>query len=84
MDFSGSSVCNLITLHILWSMIYNKNIWDTYKWYNEKEVPGLMKFKGILKATRYKLVNTPKNNPGVSLLSAEVSKGGYPEFLAMY
>jgi len=33
------------------------------KWYNEVHIPMLMKYKGIKKTTRYKVMDTDKNKP---------------------
>ena len=54
------------------------------QWYNEKHVPTLMKFTGIKRATRYRLVSAPKGAQGVNPLSAETGKEGYPKYLAIY
>jgi len=54
------------------------------KWYNEKHVPGLMKFKGIKRATRYRLVRTAKGAPGVNPSPAGAGQEGYPQYLAIY
>ncbi|MBI2832508.1 MAG: EthD family reductase [Chloroflexi bacterium] len=41
------------------------------KWYNETHIPMILKFKGVKKATRYKIVG---DNP----------EGKYPTYLAIY
>jgi antibiotic biosynthesis monooxygenase (ABM) superfamily enzyme len=39
------------------------------RWYSAKHVPDILKFKGIRKATRYKIID---------------DKGEYPKYLAIY
>ncbi len=39
------------------------------KWYDEVHIPKLLKFKGIVEVTRYKLINTSEE---------------YPKYLAIY
>lgn len=43
------------------------------KWYNERHIPDLLKFKGLRKVTRYKIL-TPNSQPEVN----------YPNYLVIY
>ncbi|MFC1872572.1 hypothetical protein ACFLYV_02495 [Chloroflexota bacterium] len=47
------------------------------KWYNEQHVPDLLKFNGLRRATRYKLVSEGKRYSGVA-------EAKYPGYLAVY
>lgn len=50
------------------------------KWYSEKHVPDVLKFKGIKKATRYKI-----KRPGHEIRrAAGESSDDYPKYLAIY
>jgi hypothetical protein len=53
------------------------------QWYNEKHIPDLMKFKGIKKVTRYKMIGAaegPREHP----LPPVGAKDGYPKYIAIY
>ena len=54
------------------------------KWYSERHIPDVMKFKGVKKATRYKMAGAAIGNPEVGVLTVTGAKEGYPKFLAIY
>ncbi|MBI2527517.1 MAG: hypothetical protein HYV93_16220 [Candidatus Rokubacteria bacterium] len=43
-----------------------------------------MKFKGIRKATRYRVAGTSKGTPGVNELTIIGAKEGYPSFITIF
>ena len=47
------------------------------RWYNEQHIPDLMKFKGLKKATRYRLLYPGEIYPGYPEMK-------YPGFLSVY
>ncbi len=53
------------------------------KWYDEKHIPDLMKFKRMKKVTRYKISGTSTGGREIPL-SITGGKEGYPRYLAVY
>ncbi len=49
-------------------------------WYSEKHVPGVLKFKGAKKATRYKLAPIRLTDHKL----VPITEGEYPKYLAIY
>ncbi len=47
------------------------------KWYNEKHIPDSLKFKGVKRVTRYKILTPDKTPAGYPDIK-------YPEYLAVY
>jgi hypothetical protein len=47
------------------------------KWYNERHIPDLLKFKGVRRVTRYKILTPNRRYPGYPDVK-------YPNYLAIY
>ena len=54
------------------------------KWYGERHIPDVMKFKGVKKATRYKMAGAAIGNEKVGVLTVTGAEQGYPKFLTVY